>query len=154
MFLLFSCSEQAYKHSRLQMWNVSERKRRKIIESKYFHFHFADAAKDSWIDRSCRFTREFTPVNMFAVFNWANPLLTQFKPGERPHVCHICPQTFIHQTDLRRHIWGHTGERPYKCSYPNCGKGFMKRSELINHENRCHPPVQQQQPLPYQHYAM
>lgn len=21
---------------------------------------------------------------------------------------------------------------------PNCGKGFMKKSELVNHTNRCH----------------
>lgn len=38
-------------------------------------------------------------------FAWTS--LTKSFSGERPHACHICPHTFIHQTDLRRHIWGH-----------------------------------------------
>lgn len=33
---------------------------------------------------------------------------TRIHTGERPHLCNICPQTFIHQTDLRRHIWGNS----------------------------------------------
>lgn len=34
---------------------------------------------------------------------------------------------------------GHTGERPYKCEKETCGKGFMKKSELLAHKSRCHP---------------
>lgn len=36
--------------------------------------------------------------------------------GERPHCCHLCTATFIHQTDLRRHVWAHTGVRPLRCT--------------------------------------
>ncbi|KAG5680841.1 hypothetical protein PVAND_010322 [Polypedilum vanderplanki] len=63
---------------------------------------------------------------------------TRIHTNERPHACNICTATFIHQTDLRRHIWNHTGWRPYKCEVINCGRGFMKKSELRNHTNRCH----------------
>lgn len=31
---------------------------------------------------------------------------------------------------------GHTGERKYKCE--KCAKGYMKKSELLAHESRCH----------------
>lgn len=41
----------------------------------------------------------------------------------------------MHQTDFRRHKWGHTGHKSFRCV--NCNQGFMKRAELQNHMNRC-----------------
>lgn len=32
----------------------------------------------------------------------------------------------------------HTGERPYKCEFPNCGKAFSNASDRAKHQNRTH----------------
>lgn len=56
--------------------------------------------------------------------------------GERNYKCHICSKTYIHKTDLRRHIWSHGSFRPYVCEFPGCSKGFMKNSELKNHQGK------------------
>lgn len=97
--------------------------------------------------------------------------------GEQPFKCNFtgCSRAFTHQTDLRRHVWGHTGnfcilnnnlvrvtlnyffitgERPYKCQNQSCLKGFMKKSELTAHESRCHPAVRPNLPLSFQYQMM
>ena len=38
----------------------------------------------------------------------------------------MCDKTYAHDTDLRRHIWGHTGKKPYACTL--CDKAFVKNS--------------------------
>jgi uncharacterized Zn-finger protein len=95
--------------------------------------------------------------------------------GEQPFQCLYCNRKFTHQTDLRRHTWGilinylkkflilkyvligHTGIRPYRCEKENCGKGFMKKSELTAHSKKCHenniqqPQVNSAIPISYQY---
>ena len=58
----------------------------------------------------------------------------------------------IFQTDYRRHVWNHTGERPIKCDFPNCTSGFFKKSELQAHKSRAHPQFLSQQQQ-YQLYS-
>lgn len=63
--------------------------------------------------------------------------------------CTTCAKAFARRSDLARHgnlirapygIWLtlhteriHSGDRPHKCDYPNCGKEFIQRSALTVH---------------------
>lgn len=47
-----------------------------------------------------------------------------------PH-CHIA---FSNQGQLRGHVRTHTGERPFVCDNPSCGKSFTRNEELTRHK--------------------
>lgn len=42
-------------------------------------------------------------------------------------------QSFNRKSDLQRHYRIHTNERPYSCSWLDCGKSFIQRSALTVH---------------------
>ncbi|XP_045177693.2 gastrula zinc finger protein XlCGF52.1-like [Mercenaria mercenaria] len=46
--------------------------------------------------------------------------------------CHNCDKTFRAETDLKRHLLTHTGERPWSCGL--CSKSFVSKSSLKVHE--------------------
>lgn len=57
--------------------------------------------------------------------------------GELRYSCRYCERKFVHQTDWRRHEWGHTGYKGnIKC--PNCNQRFLKNSDLQSHLTRCY----------------
>ena len=45
--------------------------------------------------------------------------------------CAHCGLSFLTGTELKHHMYNHTGDRPYTC--PHCGKGCLYRSTLEDH---------------------
>lgn len=46
--------------------------------------------------------------------------------------CHLCGKTFRAETDLKRHLLTHSGERPWSCD--QCTKSFVSKSSLMVHK--------------------
>lgn len=53
---------------------------------------------------------------------------------KRPRLdCSHCPKSFYSEEQHRVHEAEHTGQKPYICEYPNCGKGFGSKFKHWRH---------------------
>ena len=64
-------------------------------------------------------------------FLWSHKM--QSKCGAEEVVCPTCGKKCKNKYYLKRHLMQHTGERPYKCEFEGCGKGFFDSQTLQNH---------------------
>ncbi|GHJ89071.1 hypothetical protein NliqN6_5473 [Naganishia liquefaciens] len=53
-------------------------------------------------------------------------------PGPR-YTCEHCGKSFSRPSSLKIHIYSHTGEKPYKCTWPDCTRSFSVQSNLKRH---------------------
>ena len=56
--------------------------------------------------------------------------------GKRSYKCRICGKVSRDRTDIKRHLFIHTGESPFNCDY--CGKKFKRKSLATLHSRRMH----------------
>ncbi|PVV00863.1 hypothetical protein BB560_004735 [Smittium megazygosporum] len=55
----------------------------------------------------------------------------------KEYSCSFCDKVYRKPSKLQEHIRSHTGERPFKCTFPGCDKTFIRQSHLSVH-NRTH----------------
>lgn len=53
--------------------------------------------------------------------------------GGYRYECHVCKKCFHSRCDIGRHGVIHSGEHPFKCIVPNCGKRFQYRTSAQGH---------------------
>jgi uncharacterized Zn-finger protein len=61
-----------------------------------------------------------------------------FPQSQDRYICPTCSKAFSRPSSLRIHSHSHTGEKPFKCPFPGCGKAFSVRSNMKRHERGCH----------------
>ncbi|KAL2916391.1 hypothetical protein HK105_204147 [Polyrhizophydium stewartii] len=55
----------------------------------------------------------------------------------RRYQCQFCNKRFTRPSSLSTHIFTHTGERPFQCQNPMCGRSFSVLSNLRRHTRVC-----------------
>jgi hypothetical protein len=61
-----------------------------------------------------------------------------FPQSQDRYICQTCNKAFSRPSSLRIHSHSHTGEKPFRCAHPGCGKAFSVRSNMKRHERGCH----------------
>jgi uncharacterized Zn-finger protein len=51
----------------------------------------------------------------------------------KPFKCEFCTLTFSRRNTLKTHIFTHTGEKPYNCTYEGCNKRFSEKGNMKTH---------------------
>jgi hypothetical protein len=54
--------------------------------------------------------------------------------SHKKHVCPVCKKRFTRPSSLTTHIYSHTGEKPFVCEVPGCGRHFSVISNLRRHK--------------------
>ncbi|KAK1758637.1 hypothetical protein QBC47DRAFT_147700 [Echria macrotheca] len=68
----------------------------------------------------------------------AHSAASSFPQSQDRYICQTCNKAFSRPSSLRIHSHSHTGEKPFKCPHPGCGKAFSVRSNMKRHERGCH----------------
>jgi len=54
--------------------------------------------------------------------------------SQKKHKCKICDKRFTRPSSLQTHMYSHTGEKPFACEVPGCGRQFSVVSNLRRHK--------------------
>ncbi|ODV58273.1 uncharacterized protein ASCRUDRAFT_19996, partial [Ascoidea rubescens DSM 1968] len=47
--------------------------------------------------------------------------------------CPRCQKQFKRPSSLQTHLYSHTGEKPFQCTWEGCGRLFSVRSNMTRH---------------------
>ena len=53
--------------------------------------------------------------------------------SQKQYNCSFCLKKFMRPSSLKIHVYSHTGEKPFNCSYPGCRRKFSVRSNMRRH---------------------
>lgn len=51
----------------------------------------------------------------------------------KAYLCETCGKSFASKQNVKEHRFIHTGEKPFHCSMPGCGRFFRQASQLASH---------------------
>ena len=54
--------------------------------------------------------------------------------GVKQHKCSFCDKRFSLSQYLQEHMYIHTGEKPFTCKFPSCGRKFRQAGKLSIHK--------------------
>lgn len=79
---------------------------------------------------------------MFLLFGLLTPTIdfTTLEPKSKTLLCSYpgCNKTFDKPCRLAAHERSHTGERPFVCTFEDCGKTYIEEKHLVQHVNDFH----------------
>lgn len=56
--------------------------------------------------------------------------------GIKQYKCQYCEKRFAVAQYLQEHLYTHTGERPFVCTFPGCNKSFRQAGKLSIHRKK------------------
>lgn len=70
----------------------------------------------------------------FPVFQQSqNSKTEQTQKSHHRYHCNHCIKSFSRPSSLRIHVYSHTGEKPFQCPHPGCGRSFSVHSNMRRH---------------------
>jgi hypothetical protein len=59
---------------------------------------------------------------------------TSSSSSQKNHVCKVCYERFTRPSSLQTHMYSHTGEKPFACTFAGCGRRFSVVSNFRRHK--------------------
>ncbi|CAG8786433.1 10367_t:CDS:2, partial [Dentiscutata erythropus] len=89
------------------------------------------ASKSSTVKQSLKI-QQSVPESQSSSANAYSSKYSTIKP--RKYKCDVCQKFFVRPSQLKTHMYTHTGIKPFKCTFEGCGRCFSVVSNLHRHQ--------------------